>query len=176
MAWIGASAAMTCLCLTVSWGVFGDTGPLVAVVGVVGAMFFGIVALVFAPRLFDRREQVVINADGLFVRSHGANLIGLRSIEKMKIDAGKLSLYLFKPSKYPIESWHRRLMYRINGSQARAFYGDVWLWSSYLDHPPSAFVNAIWSHRPMTDHENKIAEVVDGWDKHGGHDGTSAEN
>lgn len=174
--WIGASGAMAGLCLAVSLGVFGDTGPLIAAVGFGGALFFGLIAVVFAKRLFDRREQVVISADGLFVRAHGAKLVGLRSIDRMKIDTGKLSFYLFKPSKYPIESWHRRWMYRVNGSEARAFYGDVWLWSSYLDQPLSAFPDAIRSHRPMTDHEKKIAEVVRSWDENGGPHGTPADN
>lgn len=175
LGWIGASGAMAGLSLAVSSGVFGDTGLLIAAVGFVGALFFGLIAVVFAKRLFDRRAQVVINADGLFVRAHGPNFIGLRSIDRMKIDTGKLSLYLFKPSKYPIESWHRRLMYRVNGSEARAFYGDVWLWSSYLDQPLSAFPDAIRNHRPMTDHEKKIADIVKGWDENGGPYGTSAD-
>ena len=111
LAWIGASGAMAGLYLAVSVGIFGDSGPLIAAVGFGGALFFGLIAVVFAVRLVDRREQVVISADGLFVRAHGPKPIGLRSIDSMKLDTGRLSFYLFKPSKYPIASLHRRLFW-----------------------------------------------------------------
>ena len=123
-------------------------------------LFFGLIAAVQTLRLFDRRAQVVIDADGLYVRSHGAGRIGLRSIRAMKQDVGRLSLYLHKPAKHPIETRHRRFIYRINGRAAGEFFGDVWIWSNQLDKPVAAFVDAIAAHRPQTAAERRLAETI----------------
>ncbi|OYU97974.1 MAG: hypothetical protein CFE26_28370, partial [Verrucomicrobiales bacterium VVV1] len=81
---------------------------------------------------------MIIDSDGLYVRSHGEKRIALRSIKTMRPDAitpemAKLSLYLFKPAKHPIKTRHRRFIYRLNGSGAREFFGDVWIWSTHRD-------------------------------------------
>ena len=86
-----------------------------------GTLFFGGIAAILALRLFDRRPQVIIDKDGLYVRSHGERRIPLRAINTMGTDAHskdniKLAIFLFKPAKYPIETRHRRFIWRINGS------------------------------------------------------------
>ncbi|MXO51823.1 hypothetical protein GRI42_10970 [Erythrobacter gaetbuli] len=159
---------MAGLCLAFAFGGFGMSGFTTAILGGPGGLFFGWIAAVCCLRLFDRREQVVIDGKGIFIRSHGSKRIGLRSIDRMKTDMGRLSLYLFKPSKYPIECAHRRFLYRVNGAMAREFYGDAWIWSTYLDRSLAELTNAIWTHRPQTDFEKKIASTVAGWDENGG--------
>lgn len=168
LGWIAASGAMAAMSFACASGSFGIGGIFALALGGIGTLFFGGIAVVLALRLFDRREQVIIDERGVFVRAHGDKRIGLRSIKRMHADRGRLSLYLFKPSKYPITRWHRRLIYRINGSAARDFFGDVWIWSPYLDHPLDAFPEAIWTHRPMTDFEKEIATIVAGWDNGAG--------
>lgn len=130
--------------------------------GALGVVLFGGIASVHVLRLFDRRAQVVIDDRGLYVRSHGATRIALRSIRTMRTDVitaqmSKLCLYLYKPAKYPIETRHRRLIRRLNGEQGtRAFFGDVWIWGTHLDQPVDAIIRAIWAHRPMTEFEKRL--------------------
>lgn len=163
LAWAIPSGGMAALCLPFAIGGLASgkaAGIVLGFAGAVGLLFFGLIAVVQILRLFDRREQVVIDAGGLYVRSHGAGWIALRSIRNMKQDAGRLSLFLHKPAKHPIETRHRRFIYRINGSAARGFFGDVWIWSNQLDRPLGAFVDAIAAHRPQTDFEKQLAETI----------------
>jgi len=163
LAWAALSGGMATLCAPFAIGGFASSaaiGPLLGLAGIIGLFFFGAIAVVFAIRLFDRRAQVVVSTKGLYVRAHGEKVIGLRSIKGMKRDAGRLSLFLHKPAKHPIESRHRRFIYRINGSAAREFFGDVWIWSNQLDKPLGAFVEAIAAHRPQTDFERQLAETI----------------
>lgn len=162
--WILASGAMTATSIAFAMGLFRASGLFALTVGGFGTLFFGLVTVVFAIRCFDRQPQVLINSKGLTLRPHGIKPIKLRSIERMHIDFGRLSLFVFKPSKYPIERWHRKLIYRINGDGARAFFGDAWIWSSYLDCSLEELVSAIDEHRPKTEHEKKVAEIVASWD------------
>lgn len=127
---------------------------------VLSALMFGIIAAVHLRRVFDRREQVVIDARGLYVRAHGETRIELRSIKGIAQDMGRLSLTLHKPSKYPIETWHRRMIYRLNGPLAKGFFGDVWIWTNQLDQPPAAFLDAIRAHRGLTAFEKDIEERI----------------
>jgi hypothetical protein len=128
--------------------------------GSVGALFFGGFAAVHTLRLFDRRPQVIIDRHGIYVRSHGDKRIAPRSIKGLHTDMGRLSLTLHKPAKYPIETRHRQFIYRINGSAAREFFGDVWIWTNMLDQPQSAFIEALAAHRPQTDFEKQLAQTI----------------
>ena len=176
LGWAALSGTLAGVCLALLSGSFGSAGLLMMAVGALGVMFFGLIATVHVARLFDRREQIIIDQRGVYVRSHGEKRIGLRSIVTMKADMGRLSLFLFKPAKHPIETWHRQLIYRLNGGGARAFFGDVWIWASHLDQPLRAITEAIRAHRPMTEHEQRIAAIVAGWDENGGPYGKPAED
>lgn len=163
LGWAAASGGMATASLLMARG---DSGALGLVLGTLGVLLFGSIAAVHARRLFDRRAQVIIDSDGLYVRSHGEKRIALRSIQTMRTDAithemAKLSLYLFKPAKHPIETRHRRFIYRLNGSGAREFFGDVWIWSTHLDQPIDVIMRAIWAHRPMTEFEKQVAALED---------------
>lgn len=141
----------------------GD-GAFTLLMGGAGTLMFGGIATVLALRLFDRRPQVIIDGKGLYVRSHGEKRIPLRSINTMRTDEvsremTKLAIFLFKPAKYPIETRHRRFIWRINGSIAREFFGDVWIWTTHLDQPVDAIIRAIWTHRPMTEFEKQVAAL-----------------
>lgn len=143
----------------------GSTFALLA--GGTGVLFFGGIAAILALRLFDRRPQVIIDAEGLYVRSHGEKRIALRAIETMRTDQlspdmAKLAIFLFKPAKYPIETRHRRFIWRLNGGGAREFFGDVWIWTTHLDQPTGAVIRAIWAHRPSTEFERRMWALEDG--------------
>ena len=143
-----------------------NSGIIGLVLGAVGFIFFGGIAAILTVRLFDRRAQVIVDSDGLYVRSHGEKQIALRSVQNMRTDTvsarmSKLSLYLFKPAKHPIETRHRRFIYRLNGGGAHEFFGDVWIWSTHLDQPIDAIIRAIWAHRPMTEFEKRVAAIED---------------
>jgi hypothetical protein len=176
LGWSFAALAMAAACVAVVLGAFGAPGSAQMLAGAVGTVFFGGIGAVHARRLFDRRTQVEIDSRGVFVRSHGGKRIGLRSITGMHADMGRLSLTLHTPAKYPIETAHRRFIYRINGSAARGFFGDVWIWSNMLDQPTAAFTEAIRAHRPKTDFEKRIAETVAGWEQNGGPYGQPAQD
>ena len=163
LAWAIPSGGMAALCLPFAIGGLASgtmAGIVLGLAGAIGLLFFGVIAAVQTVRLFDRRAQVIIDTDGLYVRSHGAGRIAVRSLRSMKQDMGRLSLFLHKPAKYPIETRHRRFIYRVNGSAARDFFGDVWIWSNQLDEPLGAFIDAIAAHRPQTEFEKQLAETV----------------
>lgn len=135
-------------------------------VGGAGVLFFGGIAAILALRLFDRRAQVIIDSKGLYVRSHGEQSIPLRAIKTMRTDdvsrdMTKLAIFLFKPAKYPIATRHRRFIWRINGSGAREWFGDVWIWTTHLDRPVDAIIRAIWAHRPATEFEKRTWPLED---------------
>lgn len=157
------SGGMAALCFPFAIGGLASgiaVGLVLGLAGTIGLLFFGLIAVVQAIRLFDRREQVVVNAKGLFVRAHGEKVIGLRSIKGLHRDAGRLSITLHKPSKYPIERWHRRLIWRTNGSGAREFFGDVWIWTNQLDRSCPAILEAVLAHRPRTEFERELEEII----------------
>jgi hypothetical protein len=160
IAWAALSGGMAALCLAFAMGRFGLPGLIGLALGGSGALFFGTIGAVHIVRLFDRRPQVIIDKRGVYVRSHGEKRIGLRSIKGLHRDAGRLSVTFHKPSKYPIERWHRRLIYRINGSAAREFFGDMWIWTNQIDSSQTALIDAILAHRPQTDFEREIAEII----------------
>jgi hypothetical protein len=157
LGWFAASAGMAGLGLGVVVGALGAHGVIETAAGTLGVLFFGGIAAVHAARLFNRREQVIIDSRGVFVRSHSDTWIAVRSIKSLHLDVGRVSLTLHKPDKYPIKTRHRRLIYRLNGSAARGFFGDVWIWSNVLDQPTEAFVAAIQAHRPTTAFEQQMA-------------------
>lgn len=163
LVWVALSGGMTAVCLLMA---ISGTGIFGLVAGGAGTLMFGAVAAVLAARLFDRRVQVMIDGEGLYVRSHGEQRIALRAIKTMRSDAvsqdmKKLSIFLFKPARYPIETRHRRLIWRINGNGAREFFGDVWIWTIHLDHPADAIIRAIWAHRPATEFEKRMWALED---------------
>lgn len=163
LGWAILSGAMAAACAPFAIGVFASEAkipPLLGFAGIVGLAFFGLIAVVHTLRLFDRREQVIVSAKGLYVRPHGEAVIGLRSIKGLHRDAGRLGITLHKPSKYPIERRHRQWIWRINGSHARAFFGDVWIWTNQMDRTVPEISEAILAHRPKTDFERELEEII----------------
>ncbi len=154
------SGGMGATGLALAAGLFGPPDAMLTFFGGLSMLMFGWIAAVHVRRIFDRRAQVVIDATGLYVRAHGETRIALRSIKGMAQDMGRLSLTLHKPAKYPIETLHRRLIYRLNGPLAKGFFGDVWIWTNQLDKPLGAFVDAIRAHRPLTDFEKQLEERI----------------
>lgn len=157
--WAAASGGMAAGSLAMALSGSGTGGR---VLGALGVLLFGAIALVPAIRLFDRRAQVVIDERGLYVRAHGATRIALRSIRSMRTDVitpqmTMLCLYLHKPARYPIETRQRRFIRWLNGEAGtHAFFGDVWIWQTHLDQPVDAVIRAIWAHRPMTEFERRL--------------------
>lgn len=161
--WAIPSAGMAAVCLPFAIGGLASgtvAGFVLGLAGAAGLLFFGLIGAVQMLRLFDRREQVIVDQRGIYVRSHGEKVIGLRSIKGLNSDAGRLGITLYKPSKYPIERRHRQFIWRINGSSARGFFGDVWIWTNMLDCSQAALVDAIGAHRPATAFEQDIAAII----------------
>lgn len=163
LGWVALSGGMAAAGLFMAVA-GGSTFALLA--GGTGVLFFGGIAAILALRLFDRRPQVIIDAEGLYVRSHGEKRIALRAIVTMRTDQlspdmAKLAIFLFKPAKYPIETRHRRFIWRLNGGGAREFFGDVWIWTTHLDQPTGAVIRAIWAHRPSTEFERRMWALED---------------
>ncbi len=163
LVWVALSGGMGAAGLFMA---LSGEGAYTLLVGGAGTLMFGGIAAILAVRMFDRRPQVIIDNKGLYVRSHGEKRIALRAINTMRTDdvsrdMTKLAIFLFKPAKYPIETRHRRFIYRLNGSIAREFFGDVWIWTTHLDQPVDAIIRAIWAHRPMTEFEKKLAILED---------------
>jgi hypothetical protein len=154
------SGGMATVGLALAGGRSGAVDAALVASSVVFALMFGFIAAVHIRRVFDRREQVVIDARGLYVRAHGETRIALRSIKGIAQEMGRLSLTLHKPSKYPIETRRRRMIYRLNGPLAKGFFGDVWIWTNQLDQPPAAFVDAIRAHRVLTAFEKDLEERI----------------
>ncbi|UYV16349.1 STM3941 family protein [Porphyrobacter sp. ULC335] len=161
IAWVAVSGGMAVLALLFLLGGASGGQLFVLVLGGLGVLFFGGIAAVHAMRLFDRRPQVVLHDRSIYVRAHGEALIPLRSIKSVRTDGlGQISLILNKPAKYPIETRHRRFLYRLNGSAARGFFGDVWIRTNVLDCSRGALLDAMAEHRPMTEFEKRLAERI----------------
>ena len=163
LGWAILSGAMAAACAPFAIGGFASEAtiaPLLGLAGIIGLAFFGLIAVVHALRLFDRREQVVVCAKGLYVRAHGEKVIGLRSIKGLHRDAGRLGVTLWKPSKYPLERRHRQWIWRVNGSHAREFFGDVWIWTNQMDRTTQEIFDSILAHRPKTDFEREMEELA----------------
>lgn len=162
--WIAGSGMFAAPCLLLVPGLSGSAGPggvLIGLFGLIGSLFFGGIAAMHLLRLFDRRPQVVIHDRSIYVRSHGDMRIPLRSVKSIRTDSlGQISLTLHKPSKYPIATRHRRFIYRINGSAARGFFGDVWVRTSVLGCSQGALLDAMAEHRPLTDFEKQLEERI----------------
>lgn len=137
-----------------------DGGPFAIAVGAVGILFFGGIAVMHLANMFDRKVQLRIDGQGLFLRAHSDTPIPLRSIKAYHTDMGRLSLILFKPSKYPITRTARRLIYRLNGTAARGFFGDAWIWTAFYDCTLPQVLEAIDAHRPMSAFEQRLAETA----------------
>lgn len=163
LGWAFLSGAMAALCAPLAISGFASRaagGLVLGLAGTIGVLFFGLIAMVHVLRLFDRNPQVVVSAKGLYVRAHGAKVIGLRSIKGLHRDMGRLGFTLYKPAKYPIERWHRRLIWRINGNSARGFFGDVWIWTNQMDRTTQDIIAAVLAHRPKTDFERELEGII----------------
>jgi hypothetical protein len=134
--------------------------PFVAILGTLGLMFFGGALLGLLRSLIDRRVQLRIDGDGLLLRAHSARAIPLRSIRKAGLDSGRIMLFLHKPAKYPIERPLRRFIYRINGSQARPFFGDAWIWTAHYNASKAEIFAAIDAHILPTRFERDLAARI----------------
>lgn len=137
-------------------GVRGNS-LFVAILGAIGLLFFGGALLGLLRSLIDRRVQLRIDDQGLLLRPHSARTIPLRSIRKAGLDSGRIMLFLHKPAKYPIERPLRRFIYRINGSQARPFFGDAWIWTWHYDCSRQQVFAAINAHVVPTAFERDLA-------------------
>ena len=140
-------------------GVRGNS-LFVAMLGAIGLLFFGDALLGLLRSLIDRRVQLRIDGDGLLLRAHSARAIPLRSIRKAGLDSGRIMLFLHKPAKYPIERPLRRFIYRINGSQARPFFGDAWIWTAQYNASKAEIFAAINAHIVPTRFERDLAARV----------------
>lgn len=137
-----------------------DGGFLIAILGALGLLFFGGAMAAFLRSMFDRRVQLRIDGDGLLLRAHSAKVIPLRSIKRVGTDQGLIWLLLYKPSRFPIEGRWRRLIYRINGTAAKGFFGDAWIWTAHLNCSKQQVFSAINAHIVPTAFERDLAARI----------------
>lgn len=102
-------------------------------IGLLGTVFFGPVALALLIRLADRRIRLRITEDAIWVADHSQAAIPLRSVRQVSDMGPWIALWLYKPVNYPPSTRFRRMVRRINGSQLRDQYGDVWFYPGLLD-------------------------------------------
>ena len=133
-------------------------GSLAAtIIGGCGLVFFGGAGLAFLRCMIDRRVQLRIDDAGLFLRPHADKPIPLHSIRSSQIATGMIRLLLYKPSKFPIDGAVRRFIFRINGAQARPFFGDAWIWTAHYDCSADQIFDAINQHIVPTPFEQHLA-------------------
>lgn len=140
-------------------GIAGGSA-LTAIIGALGLLFFGGAMAAFLRCMIDRRVQLRIDGNGLLLRAHSAKVIPLRSIKRAGTDQGLIRLSLYKPSKFPIESKLRRLIYRMNGSAAKGFFGDAWIWTAHLNCSKQQVFTAINAHIVPTAFERDLAARI----------------
>ena len=136
----------------------GSSNSLFALGGWLGIPFFGAALTVFLTKLFDRRVQLQIADNTFFLRPHSERRISLRSIRNFRILDRRIVFLFYKPSKYPIEKPLRRLVYKINGSQAREYFGDAWMWTSQYDRTAGEIMDGVNAHIELTDFEKDMLE------------------
>ena len=161
LGWLLLAAPFATFSAVLLAGGLRDTSLFVAILGAVGLLFFGGAVLGLLSRMADRRVQLRIDDQGLLLRAHSARPIPLRSIRRIGTDSGRIMLFLYKPAKHPIEGRLRRFIYRINGSQARPFFGDAWIWTWHLGCSKQQVFAAIDAHIEPTQFERDLAARID---------------
>jgi hypothetical protein len=157
LGWLLLAAPFAAFSAILLAGGLRGTSLFVAILGAIGLLFFGGAVLGLLSRMVDRRVQLRIDDQGLLLRAHSLRPIPLRSIRKIGTDRGRIMLFLHKPAKYPIERALRRFIYRINGSQARSFFGDAWIWTAHYNASKAEVFMAIDAHIVPTKFERDLA-------------------
>ena len=115
------------------WGAWQQGRWLGIGAGLLGTAFFGPIALVVLLRLVDRRVRLRITEDSIWIADHAQAAIPLRSVRQVSDMGPWIALWLYTPSHYPPTTRFRRMVKRINGTQLRDQYGDVWFYPGLLD-------------------------------------------
>jgi hypothetical protein len=160
LGWLLLAAPFAAFSAVLLAGGLRGGNPFVAILGAIGLLFFGGAVLGLLRSLIDRRIQLRIDDQGLLLRAHSARPIPLRSIRKAGLDSGRIMLFLHKPAKYPIERLLRRFIYRINGSQARPFFGDAWIWTAHYNASKAEIFAAIDAHIVPTRFERDLVARI----------------
>lgn len=109
-------------------------GEMVGIIlGLLGTLFLGPIALMLLIRLVDRRVRLRITNDAIWVADHLQAAIPLRSVREVSDRGPWIALWLYNPSHFPPSTRFRRMVRRINGAQLRDQYGDVWFYPGLLD-------------------------------------------
>lgn len=150
--------------------VAGSTGMLLrglehgsvfgAVIGGLGLAIFGGAMLAFLGCAADRRVQLRIDDQGLYLRAHADQPTPLRSIRTTELATGMVRILLQRPAKYPIKRRLRQFVYRINGGTARGYFGDVWIWTAHYGCTPGQIYAAMDAHTVPTAFERDLAARI----------------
>ncbi|ANU06847.1 hypothetical protein [Paraurantiacibacter namhicola] len=154
LGWVALTTVLVAFCVFIAI----DAPGIVGLAGAVGAAVFAIPLAIFLRKLFDRRVQLQIADNTFFLRPHSDKRISLRSIKNFRILDGRIIFLFYKPSKYPIEKPLRRLIYRMNGAQARQFFGDAWMWTSQYDCTAAEIMDGVNAHIELTEFEKDMLE------------------
>ncbi len=160
LGWALLAAPLAAFSASILVGGLRGHSMFATVLGAIGLLLFGGTILALLSRMVDRRVQLRIDGNRLLLRAHSAKPIPLRSIRKVGTDLGRVMLFLHKPAKYPIEGRLRRFIYRINGSQARPFFGDAWIWTAHYDASKAEVFAAIDAHIVPTASERDLAARI----------------
>ena len=117
-------------------------------VGWLSILFFGLCFVVGLPRLFDRRDQIVVDGSGILWCQWSRTTIpwsAIRAIEKREIRRQKfLCLHLEDPGAFPPAT----LTGRLGGANRALGFGDIALATTGTDRGFDDLVAAIAHHAP----------------------------
>jgi len=130
-------------------GAFGPVpGPGREWVGWLSILFFGLCFVAGLPRLFDRRDQIVVDGTGIQWSQWSEATIpwsDIRAIEKREIRRQKfLCLHLEDPGRFPSAT----LMGRLGGPNRILGFGNIALAATGTNRSFDELVAAIALHAP----------------------------
>jgi hypothetical protein len=132
--------------------------------GWLAAAFFGLCAIVTAPRLFDRRDQIVVDRRGIYWRHWSETTIpwsALRGFDERSVRSQRfICLHLHDPTRYPaagLRGW-------VAGANKGMGFGDIAMTAAGTDRSFDELLSAIEQFAPPS--RQGAAQVRDarrGW-------------
>ena len=117
-------------------------------IGWAALLFFGLCGAMGVFRLFDRDDQIVVDAGGLYWKQYGAATIPWQDIGRIEARAIKrwrfLCVFLNEPGKFPAAGWAGALQ----GANRGLGFGDLALSTAGTDRSHAELVAAIRRHAP----------------------------
>ena len=106
LVWAGMAFALAAPAAWLALQGFFVGNWVLLLIGISGAVFFGLPALVLLFRCADRRVQLRVDDDHFWLRSHSNQPLPRRSIQKVGDRGSWIAIWLWKPENYPIATFH----------------------------------------------------------------------